>query len=110
MHRQLQTVSDTCALNPAADKSGPTIRNILAGDRFDTTFNAIVKDDVEDIQVIIKEWTSSEQVDLILTTGGTGFGVRDKTPEVSRTSCPSGRSSRLLVRQYRLSWNDMLQA
>ncbi|CAG8764446.1 10830_t:CDS:2, partial [Dentiscutata heterogama] len=41
----------------------------------------IVKDDVFEIQKNVKDWCDVENLDLVVTTGGTGFGVRDVTPE-----------------------------
>ncbi|KAJ2936055.1 hypothetical protein H1R20_g1039, partial [Candolleomyces eurysporus] len=80
------TVSDTAAQDSSADRSGPTIkqilsdRNVVVGDNDHT----IVRDDVEAIRRIIRDWTGREgnlRIDWIITTGGTGFGVRDVTPE-----------------------------
>ncbi|RXW17242.1 hypothetical protein EST38_g8610 [Candolleomyces aberdarensis] len=80
------TVSDTAAQDNSADQSGPTIRqslsdrNVVIGENDHT----IVGDDVEAIRGVIRDWTGREgdlKVDWIITTGGTGFGVRDVTPE-----------------------------
>lgn len=75
-------MSDTASNDASADKSGPTIQSILQERGFDCRGHAIVPDEVDKIQAIVKEWSSSSQIDWIITTGGTGFGVRDKTPEV----------------------------
>ncbi|KAJ7066192.1 molybdenum cofactor biosynthesis protein [Mycena amicta] len=76
------TVSDTASSNNAADKSGPTIRDILASnDAFVCKDHRIVLDDVHAIQSAVMEWCSGGELDWIVTTGGTGFGVRDQTPE-----------------------------
>ncbi|KAF9450155.1 hypothetical protein P691DRAFT_774137 [Macrolepiota fuliginosa MF-IS2] len=86
------TVSDTASKDPSADKSGPTIVDILSGREgfqlaSSTTeshneFRKIVSDDVDQIQDVVKGWADLEDsVDWIITTGGTGFGVRDVTPE-----------------------------
>lgn len=88
-----QIVSDTASKDASADHSGPTIIDILKSrDGFQLAlseaepadvFYKIVPDDVEEIQQAMKGWTDSENaVDWIVTTGGTGFGVRDSTPEV----------------------------
>ncbi|KAI0322530.1 MoaB/Mog domain-containing protein [Amylostereum chailletii] len=75
-------VSDTASQDATADKSGPTIRAILrTHGSFELKYEKIVPDDEESIKAAVDEWASSGDVDLIVTTGGTGFGVRDRTPE-----------------------------
>ncbi|KAJ6532257.1 MoaB/Mog domain-containing protein [Mycena vulgaris] len=76
------TVSDTASANSSADKSGPAIREILGrSESFLCAHDQIVADDVSAIQAAVNAWCSSGDVDWIITTGGTGFGVRDQTPE-----------------------------
>lgn len=48
-------------------------------------FLNIVPDDETQIQAFVKEMSERGDIDWIVTTGGTGFGVRDRTPEVKRT-------------------------
>ncbi|KAF9562478.1 hypothetical protein CPC08DRAFT_706685 [Agrocybe pediades] len=77
------TVSDTASIDNNADKSGPTIKQILS---LNETFELvegplIVPDDFELIQGTVAKWCKSGSVDWVVTTGGTGFGVRDVTPE-----------------------------
>lgn len=78
------TVSDRAARGDYQDKSGPLIERIL-NDR--TTLSvlrrAIVSDDAETISSTLVSW-SEEGLNLILTTGGTGFAPRDVTPEATR--------------------------
>ncbi|KAI0700635.1 molybdenum cofactor biosynthesis protein [Cytidiella melzeri] len=75
------TISDTASADPSADKSGPAIKQIILdhGHACDTT--AIVPDDELQIQEIVRSWAADNVADLIVTTGGTGFGRRDRTPE-----------------------------
>jgi gephyrin len=86
-------VSDTASKDASADQSGPTIIDIVKGrDRFQLAqsqagstekFYNIVPDDLDRIRDVVKRWTDGQDaVDWIITTGGTGFGVRDSTPEV----------------------------
>ncbi|KAF7318396.1 Molybdopterin molybdenumtransferase [Mycena chlorophos] len=76
------TVSDTASANATADKSGPAIREILQSKNgFVCDVHRIVPDDVHAIQAAVTEWCSSGEVDWVITTGGTGFGVKDCTPE-----------------------------
>lgn len=73
------TVSDTRTL--ADDKSGATLceRIEKAGHRL--AARAIVNDEVEAIRAQVREWIADKAVDVIITTGGTGFTGRDVTPE-----------------------------
>src|SRR3954451_3599944 len=73
------TISDTRLL--ADDKSGTTLseRLIAAGHRL--AAREIVTDDVEAIRNVVKQWVADPGIDVILSTGGTGFTGRDVTPE-----------------------------
>jgi molybdenum cofactor biosynthesis protein B len=73
------TVSDTRSLEE--DRSGGTLVARLqeAGHRL--ADRAIATDDVEKIRAVVKAWTASPDVDVVITTGGTGFTGRDVTPE-----------------------------
>lgn len=78
------TVSDTAFADATTDRSGPIIQDIITshhGEVESDKHYRIVPDTVEAIQIIVKEWGDSGNVDWIITTGGTGFGVRDVTPE-----------------------------
>jgi len=80
------TVSDRASRGQYQDKSGPLIRQIveeqLAGQ---VQVEAIVPDEVEAIQSTLLAWTDEAKLDLILTTGGTGFTPRDVTPEATQS-------------------------
>ncbi len=73
------TVSDT--RTPADDKSGDTLvaRISEAGHRLEA--RAIVPDDKDAILAQVKSWTLEPAIDVVITTGGTGFTGRDVTPE-----------------------------
>ncbi|TFY66636.1 hypothetical protein EVG20_g4452 [Dentipellis fragilis] len=79
-HPHSDSVSDTASADATADKSGPTIREIVLDKGFEVKFQQVVPDDEAAIKRIVREW-SAAKVDWIITTGGTGFGVRDRTPE-----------------------------
>src|SRR4249920_589566 len=72
-------VSDTRDL--ADDKSGATLVERIEKAGHAVAARAIVRDDVETIRARIKEWIADPAVDVIITTGGTGFTGRDVTPE-----------------------------
>jgi molybdenum cofactor biosynthesis protein B len=73
------TVSDTRAL--ADDKSGTTLADRLQKAGHILGARAIVTDDVEKIRAQVKAWIADTTIDIIITTGGTGFTGRDVTPE-----------------------------
>jgi gephyrin len=77
-------VSDTAALNPASDKTVDALAPVLAAEgKWEAPVVKIVRDDVLDIQRAVCDWTDgSNWVNLVLLTGGTGFAVKDNTPEV----------------------------
>src|ERR1700760_2999033 len=73
------TVSDTRSL--ADDKSGTTLSDRLTAAGHKLAAREIVIDDVEAIRSVIRKWIADTGVDVIITTGGTGFTGRDVTPE-----------------------------
>src|SRR5256885_16510729 len=73
------TISDTRLL--ADDKSGSTLAERLTAAGHKLASREIVTDDVEAIRVVIRKWIAEEGVDVVITTGGTGFTGRDVTPE-----------------------------
>lgn len=72
------TVSDTRTVE--TDTSGALLAERLQAAGHELAGREIVRDDVAAIQVQVKQWTE-EKVDIVLTTGGTGFLPRDVTPE-----------------------------
>jgi molybdenum cofactor biosynthesis protein B len=73
------TVSDTREL--ADDKSGATLAERIAKAGHAVADRAIVTDDVEKIRARVRAWIADPAIDVIITTGGTGFTGRDVTPE-----------------------------
>ncbi len=76
------TVSDTRSLED--DKSGASLEKMLTGAGHKLAERTIVKDEVEAIQAVIKGWIETKDIDVVITTGGTGFTGRDITPEAVR--------------------------
>src|SRR2546423_2355834 len=73
------TVSDTREL--ADDKSGATLAGRISAAGHALADRAIVTDDVEAIRARVQAWIADPDVDVVITTGGTGFTGRDVTPE-----------------------------
>ena len=73
------TISDTRSL--ADDKSGTTLVERLTAAGHKLAAREIVTDDAEAIRGIVRKWIADTGVDVIITTGGTGFTGRDVTPE-----------------------------
>jgi molybdenum cofactor synthesis domain-containing protein len=79
------TISDLGAQGRREDVSGETIKEIVT-ERLgaEVAEYEIVPDERELIETILVEWADVSKVDLILTTGGTGFSPRDVTPEATQ--------------------------
>ena len=73
------TVSDTRTIKE--DKSGTLLAEMLTKAGHELAEHAIEKDDVGALQAKVKGWIADPQVDVVITTGGTGFTGRDVTPE-----------------------------
>lgn len=78
----VMTVSDTRTEHD--DKSGTLLANMLQEHGHILADQAIIRDDIPAIQSKITEWVSNKTIDVIITTGGTGFTGRDVTPEAVR--------------------------
>ena len=78
------TVSDSGFQGTREDKSGPMIRKLLeeAGG-YEIIREIIVPDDQEKVEEALRTCADTMGADLILTTGGTGFSMRDRTPEAT---------------------------
>nr|XP_033806633.1 gephyrin isoform X7 [Geotrypetes seraphini] len=78
------TVSDSCFRNLAEDRSGINLKDLVQDPSLlGGTISAykIVPDEVEEIKETLVDWCDEKELNLILTTGGTGFAPRDVTPE-----------------------------
>ncbi|MXX86435.1 MAG: MogA/MoaB family molybdenum cofactor biosynthesis protein [Acidobacteria bacterium] len=74
------TASDRCSAGLAPDRSGVIARRILLELGFRIADSAIVPDEIDAIRGRVGAWAGSG-IRLVLTTGGTGLGPRDRTPE-----------------------------
>ena len=85
-------ISDTAARDPSTDKATAELRNVLEPKganvtAFQVADTKIVPDNVIDIQTSITQWTDGNTgINLVITSGGTGFAQKDNTPEVLRKS------------------------
>ena len=77
------TVSDRSARGERTDRSGVELSNEVKTNGWEVREQAIVPDEIDAIQSKLIAWCDSNSVDVILTTGGTGFTKRDVTPEAS---------------------------
>lgn len=78
------TISDRGSRGERQDLSGPTLRKRLTEvENFTVVLEKIVSDETAEIEEALIEWSDQEKVDLILTTGGTGFSPRDLAPEAT---------------------------
>ena len=77
------TVSDACSRGERQDESGETLAQLLKDIGADVVATKIVSDDLEPLTETLREFADLPDVNLIITTGGTGFSTRDNTPEAT---------------------------
>uniref|UniRef100_A0A674IJ85 Gephyrin n=1 Tax=Terrapene triunguis TaxID=2587831 RepID=A0A674IJ85_9SAUR len=85
MRREL--LSDSCFRNLAEDRSGINLKDLVQDPSLlGGTISAykIVPDEIEEIKETLIDWCDEKELNLILTTGGTGFAPRDVTPEATK--------------------------
>jgi molybdenum cofactor synthesis domain-containing protein len=78
------TLSDRAARGERADASGPALARLIEGEGWFVAKQSLLPDDESSIREELISWADSGDVDVILTTGGTGFSPRDVTPEATR--------------------------
>ncbi|KAK0132206.1 Gephyrin [Merluccius polli] len=81
------TVSDSCFRNLAEDRSGVNLKDLVHDPSLLGGVIAaykVVPDEIDEIKDILLDWCDEQELNLILTTGGTGFAPRDVTPEATR--------------------------
>jgi molybdenum cofactor synthesis domain-containing protein len=78
------TLSDRSSRGERADSSGPALAALLQAGGWSVTKQALLPDEESAIRATLSEWADSGELDVILTTGGTGFAPRDVTPEATR--------------------------
>ncbi len=77
------TISDRSSKGERTDLSGPALQNIIVEQGWQIAKMDIIPDEIDKITATLIHWCDNEMVQLILTTGGTGFAPRDMTPEAT---------------------------
>jgi len=78
------TISDRAATGIRKDESGPALITLFENkENFSVIFTKVIPDEFEQIKSCLIEWCNQGNIDIILTTGGTGFSPRDITPEAT---------------------------
>lgn len=78
------TLSDRSSRGERPDASGPALADLIRAQSWSVAEQAILADDESAISAMLMTWADSGRFDVILTTGGTGFALRDVTPEATR--------------------------
>ena len=78
------TLSDRSSRGERQDSSGPALVALLQTQGWSVVKQSLLPDDESSIREILTSWADGGDLDVILTTGGTGFSPRDVTPEATR--------------------------
>lgn len=77
------TVSDRSARGEREDLSGPALADAVMALGWHVEEARVCADEAEEIRAVLTDWADAGQVDVVFTTGGTGFAARDVTPEAT---------------------------
>ena len=78
------TLSDRSSRGERADSSGPALASLIQAEGWFLARQSVLPDEESSIRDMLISWSDSHELDVILTTGGTGFSPRDVTPEATR--------------------------
>lgn len=78
------TLSDRSSRGERADSSGAGLADLIRAEKWSVVKQTILPDDESAIRAELTAWADHGEMDIILTTGGTGFAPRDVTPEATR--------------------------
>lgn len=81
------TISDSTSAGEREDLSGPAVTELLSSKDYQVCRYAVVPDDEDTISNQLKLWSEDGSIDVLFTTGGTGFSPRDVTPEATCRIC-----------------------
>jgi len=105
------TVSDRSSRGERLDESGPALENAILQQGWQVIRTTILPDDMGQITSTLIEWSDGGEMDVILTSGGTGFSPRDITPEatlaVIQRSVP-GMAEAMRIASLRITPHAML--
>lgn len=77
------TISDRSSQGTRPDASGPLLKAAIESQGWQVAMEEIIPDEAVKISETLTTWCDSNQIDILLTTGGTGFAPRDVTPEAT---------------------------
>ncbi|MDA0271539.1 MAG: MogA/MoaB family molybdenum cofactor biosynthesis protein [Chloroflexi bacterium] len=77
------TVSDAGSRGEREDTAGPAVVTLLSGAGFEVVGRALLPDEPDQIAAQLLRWADEDDLDVIVTTGGTGLSPRDRTPEAT---------------------------
>ncbi|MDO9559314.1 MAG: MogA/MoaB family molybdenum cofactor biosynthesis protein [Syntrophales bacterium] len=77
------TVSDKGSAGQREDQSGPEVERILKTIGIEVTRRAVIPDEIHQIRDILVDFADYQEIDLVVTTGGTGVAPRDVTPDAT---------------------------
>ena len=77
------TVSDACSRGEREDTSGETLKQMLRDVGAEIAESKILSDDLDPLMQTLRHFAERDDINLIITTGGTGLGPRDNTPEAT---------------------------
>ena len=77
------TVSDRGSRGERVDTAGPAVAALLEAKGIEVAARGLVPDERDQIAAKLRQWADEEQLDVVLTTGGTGLALRDVTPEAT---------------------------
>src|SRR6266850_2461232 len=83
IHAVVITASDACSVGEREDASGATLVELLTDLGAEIVAKEILNDDLEPLAEMLRAYSDRADVNLIVTTGGTGLGPRDNTPEAT---------------------------
>lgn len=105
------TISDKSSRGQRADKSGPLIRESFAGSDCRVAGYEVIPDEADIIAEKLTRWADGGDIDIILTTGGTGLAPRDVTPEATLSVIDKevpGLAEMMRTRSFTATPNAML--
>jgi len=84
LRAKILVLSDAAAAGGREDRSGPAVRELLEERGWVVKALEVLPDEVERIRDMLLAWTDGDDCDAVFTSGGTGLGPRDVTPEATR--------------------------